>query len=88
MATPAAAAPAKRKTPWTIIYPVYFNARRTVAEGRETRGSITRVGLLHSPGRRVPTNKSVDNPTVNEIVEVCKRLGLTAELEVRLEMSH
>lgn len=51
-------------------------------------GQSLETGLLHSPGRRVPTNKSVDNPTVNEIVEVCKRLGLTAELEVRLEMSH
>ena len=34
-------------------------------------------------GRRVPTNKSVDNPTVVEVVEVCKKSGLTAELEVR-----
>jgi len=32
-------------------------------------------------GRRVPIVHAVDNPTANEIYEVCKHLGFTCELE-------
>ncbi len=33
-------------------------------------------------GRRLPVAKAVDNPTLNEIVEVIKFLGLQVEVEV------
>jgi len=49
---------------WNVIYPVYLNAKKTMAEGR-----------------RVPLSIAVENPSPTEIAEVCKYLGLEAEIE-------
>jgi signal recognition particle subunit SEC65 len=50
---------------WQIIYPVYLNAKSTLAEGR-----------------RIPKEKAVDNPTLDDIVKVCEHLGFKTIVEV------
>jgi signal recognition particle subunit SRP19 len=37
-----------------------------------------------SEGRQIPLSSAVENPTVNEIYEVCKYLGFKCEKEVHL----
>jgi len=49
---------------WVVIYPIYLNAKKTVAEGR-----------------KISVPNAVDNPTINEIAEVCKFLGLESVIE-------
>jgi len=49
---------------WVVIYPVYLNAKKTIAEGR-----------------KIGVSNAVDNPTTNEISEVCKYLGLECVIE-------
>lgn len=50
---------------WCVVYPVYLNARKSIAEGR-----------------RIAVSKACDNPTPQEIHDVCKYLGFEVELEV------
>jgi len=49
---------------WVVIYPVYLNAKKTIAEGR-----------------KIGVSNAVDNPTSNEISEVCKFLGFECIIE-------
>jgi signal recognition particle subunit SEC65 len=56
--------PEKKK--WSVIYPVYINAKKTAADGRK----IAKV-------------KACENPTAQEIYDVCKHLGFKCELEVQ-----
>ena len=53
---------------WITIYPIYINAKKTIAEGR-----------------RVSESKAVDNPTAQEIAEVCTFLGLKTFIEVKFK---
>lgn len=50
---------------WIVIYPVYINSRKTVAEGR-----------------RITKPQAVDNPTCQEIQQVCVSLKLQSFIEV------
>ncbi len=45
MAAPAAAAPADAKKRWWVIYPVYLNAVKTMAEGRR----LPRAACVNNP---------------------------------------
>lgn len=61
--------PVSTKTPdkyarWAIIYPIYINKNKTVAQGR-----------------KMPVNKSVDNPTLQEIFQACQALNFKCVAE-------
>ena len=65
MATAPATSSTVTTNTWQIIYPVYLNAKSTLAEGR-----------------RIPKEKAVDNPTIDDIVKVCEHLGFKTVIEV------
>ena len=63
------AEPKKVLKQWCVVYPVYLNARKSIAEGR-----------------RIPVTKACDNPTAQEVHDVCKFLNFEVELEVRIAL--